>query len=147
MSEGFFLDTVKPNDFPVLLNIWEESVRETHHFLKEENIQFLKPLIGKEYLGMVDLTCSKDPSGKILGFIGTSGDCIEMLFIHPSARGKGIGKTLVVQAIKNKQVNKVDVNEQNEQALGFYLHLGFKITGRSEVDRLGKPFPLLHLEL
>ena len=37
------------------------------------------------------------------------------------------------------------VNEQNEQAVGFYKKVGFKVTGRSEVDDLGKPYPLLNL--
>jgi len=39
----------------------------------------------------------------------------------------------------------VDVNEQNQQAVGFYRRLGFEVEGRSEVDSMGKPFPLLHL--
>ncbi|MDZ8294248.1 GNAT family N-acetyltransferase, partial [Escherichia coli] len=38
-----------------------------------------------------------------------------------------------------------NVNEQNEQAVGFYKKVGFKVTGRSEVDDLGKPYPLLNL--
>jgi hypothetical protein len=41
----------------------------------------------------------------------------------------------------------LDVNEQNPQAVGFYLHQGFRITGRSPLDGLGKPYPLLHLAL
>jgi len=39
------------------------------------------------------------------------------------------------------------LNEQNEQSLAFYLRLGFKVEGRSEVDSTGKPFPLLHMQL
>lgn len=38
-----------------------------------------------------------------------------------------------------------NVNEQNEQAVGFYKKVGFKVTERSEVDDLGKPYPLLNL--
>ncbi len=30
-------------------------------------------------------------------------------------------------------------------AVGFYKKVGFKVTGRSEVDDLGKPYPLLNL--
>jgi putative acetyltransferase len=41
---------------------------------------------------------------------------------------------------------KVNVNEQNPEALGFYQHLGYKIVGRSEFDGQGRPFPILHLE-
>jgi len=50
-------------------------------------------------------------------------------------------------AIKNFNVKKVDVNEQNEQAVGFYQHFEFEIIGRSELDSSGKPYPTLHMEL
>lgn len=45
-----------------------------------------------------------------------------------------------------KKYKKVDVNEENPQALAFYLHMGFNIAGRSEVDGNGKPHPLLFLQ-
>jgi len=70
-----------------------------------------------------------------------------MLFLHPEARGNGIGKKLVAFAIDQLKANKVDVNEQNEQAVGFYQHAGFKAISRSETDGLGMPFPILHMEL
>jgi putative acetyltransferase len=41
----------------------------------------------------------------------------------------------------------VDVNEQNEQAVGFYLKMGFQVEGRSDEDGFGKPYPLLHMRL
>ncbi len=41
----------------------------------------------------------------------------------------------------------VDVNEQNEQAVGFYQKMGFRVVGRSERDPLGKPYPILHMRL
>ena len=39
----------------------------------------------------------------------------------------------------------VDVNEQNHGAVGFYRHIGFEVTGRSDLDDQGRPYPLLHL--
>ena len=45
------------------------------------------------------------------------------------------------------ETDKVDVNEQNEQAIGFYQHYGFKTISRSELDGTGKPYPILHMEL
>ena len=70
-----------------------------------------------------------------------------MLFIHPGFRGKSIGKTLLDYSINILGVTKVDVNEQNEQAVGFYKHCNFKTIGRSELDSTGKPYPILHMEL
>lgn len=42
---------------------------------------------------------------------------------------------------------KVDVNEQNNHALGFYEHIGFKVVGRSPLDGQGEPYPILHMAL
>lgn len=33
-----------PQDYDELLTVWEASVRSTHHFLAEKDIQFYKPL-------------------------------------------------------------------------------------------------------
>ena len=41
----------------------------------------------------------------------------------------------------------VDVNEQNEQAVGFYLRLGFVVISRSACDDTGRSYPILHLQL
>lgn len=133
-------------DYPELISVWEASVRATHDFLKEENIQFYKPLILNEYLKAVDLYCVKD-NDAVAGFMGLSESSIEMLFIHPDFRGSGIGKNLLQFAVNELKVNKVDVNEQNDQALGFYLKMGFKVVNRSELDGMGKPYPILHMEL
>lgn len=71
---------------------------------------------------------------------------IEMLFVHPDARGTGIGRKLTDYAPDNYKVKYVDVNEQNTQASVFYRHLGFKVISRSERDSQGNPFPILHME-
>jgi putative acetyltransferase len=106
-----------------------------------------KPLILNQYLKAVQLWCVRDSNQKILGFLGISEDNIEMLFIHPAARGMGIGKRFAEFAIQVIGVRKVDVNEQNEQAVGFYEHLGFKAVNRSALDGMGLPYPILHMEL
>jgi len=141
------IDNVDPSDHIELIEIWEASVRATHDFLKEEDVLFLKPLILEQYFDAVDLRCAKDEFDKILGFIGVADGNIEMLFILPSYRGQGIGELLTDYAINDQGATKVDVNEQNPQAVGFYNHIGFRVVGRSETDGQGKPFPLLHMEL
>jgi putative acetyltransferase len=136
-----------PPDFVEITDVWEASVRATHDFLREEDIRKMKPLVRDEYLHLVTLFGIRDADGGIAGFIGVAGNKIEMLFIHPDARGKGIGKQLLRYAIDHLGADEVDVNEQNGQAVGFYLHAGFKVAGRSERDGQGQPFPLLHLKL
>jgi putative acetyltransferase len=133
-------------EYPEVVEVWEASVRATHHFLKEEDIHYFKPLILHEYLKVVDLRGVKDDQQNIIGFLGVAEGKIEMLFIHPDARGKGVGKGLVEYALQHMNVTQVDVNEQNEQAVGFYEHMGFKTISRSELDSLGMPYPILHME-
>lgn len=134
-------------EFPEVVEVWEASVRATHHFLKEEDIAYFKPLILNEYLKAVELRGVKNDQQQIIGFLGVAEGKIEMLFIHPDARGKGVGKLLVDYAVHHMEVSKVDVNEQNEQAVGFYERIGFKVVSRSELDALGMPYPILHMEL
>lgn len=52
-----------------------------------------------------------------------------------------------MRMIEDMNVTHVDVNEQNPQAIGFYEHIGVKVTGRSPLDGQRKPFPLLHMTL
>jgi putative acetyltransferase len=138
---------VEKAEYLRLLDIWEASVRATHDFLAEDDLQQLKPLILEQYFDAVELRCVKNTEGDILGFCGVQGGNIEMLFISPKARGKGIGAMLARHAIHTQGATRVDVNEQNLQALGFYLHLGFSVTARSALDGQGKPYPLLHMAL
>ncbi|MEZ8351322.1 GNAT family N-acetyltransferase [Vibrio splendidus] len=74
-------------------------------------------------------------------------DYAEMLFVLNEVRGQGVGTVLLQHAIKQLAATKVDVNEQNPQAVGFYQHMGFKIESRSPIDDMGKPFPILHMTL
>lgn len=133
-------------EYGQVMDVWEASVRATHDFLKEEDIIFFKRLI-PSCLPQVHLKGIRNTAGQVVAFAGIHEDKIEMLFIHPAERGKGLGRMLVSHAIEHFHVRKVDVNEQNPQAAGFYLRMGFHPAGRSETDDNGKPYPILHLEL
>ena len=134
-------------DYPELSELWEASVRSTHHFLSEEDIQYYKPLVQNVYFPAVQLYIIKNKDNRISGFLGLSDDLIEMLFIHPDEQGKGYGKTLLEFAVNERGFRKVDVNEQNEQAFRFYRNRGFEVISRDETDAQGKPFPILHMQL
>ncbi|MNI73823.1 putative N-acetyltransferase YjaB [compost metagenome] len=99
------------------------------------------------YLDAVMLICTKDSSQRITGFAGVAAGKIEMLFIDPAHRGQGLGKKLLRYAMENLNADELDVNEQNPQALGFYFKQGFEVIGRSEVDGMGQPYPLLHMRM
>lgn len=144
---SYHIGKIKKSEYPEVVHVWEASVRATHHFLKEEDIHYFKPLILNTYLDAVELRCIRHTDCRIIGFLGTADENLEMLFVHPDYRGKRVGKALVDYAIATLHVTKVDVNEQNVQAVGFYKYCGFKIVSRSEFDATGKPYPIVHMEL
>jgi putative acetyltransferase len=147
MRHHSVIHTPRQSDHLELARIWEDSVRATHDFLPESYIAILKTLLLDQYLDAVMLICTKDARQRITGFAGIAGGKVEMLFIDPEYRGKGLGKQLLNHAIRHFHADTLDVNEQNEQALGFYLKLGFEVFGRSERDGMGQPYPLLHMRL
>lgn len=131
-----------------LLEVWERSVRATHHFLAESDIVALRPLVAQELASdaidwWVLLSAAEGP----IGFLGFANDTIEALFIDPDHHGQGGGKLLVAQAQRLAGgALAVDVNEQNEAGLRFYEALGFTVVERSPTDTAGRPFPLLHMK-
>ena len=134
-------------DYQILIDLWEASVRATHNFLPEAEILALRPLILEHYFDAVTLHCARTEEGLIAGFSGVHEGKLEMLFVAPERRGYGVGRQLVEHAIGQCGATQVDVNEQNAQAVGFYLKMGFTVTGRSPLDGQGKPYPLLHMAL
>ena len=135
-----------PEDYPRVVEVWEASVRATHHFVAESDIEIFRSLVFDE-LPHTDLACVRDVNGMVAGFIGIAEGKVEMLFIQSDYREQGIGRTLLSYAINERGATTVDVNEQNDQALGFYMRMGFEVAGRSELDSNGKPYPLLHMRL
>ncbi|MEO9477876.1 MAG: GNAT family N-acetyltransferase [Cyclobacteriaceae bacterium] len=141
------ITTIDKSEYSTVVDIWEASVRATHHFLPEADIQYFRPLILNEYLSAVELRCARDEKGTIVGFLGVAESNIEMLFLHPDSFGKGVGKLLLNYALNEFNCKNVDVNEDNQNAVAFYKHMGFEVVSRSETDPLGKPYPILHMEL
>lgn len=136
---------IETADYPRLVEIWESAVLHTHDFLKEEDFFYYKERL-PSYFPYVALF-GFEQDGILVGFIGIAEGNVEMLFIDDSCRGKGIGKQLISYVIRDFGVTKVDVNEQNPQAVGFYEHMGFRFVSKSEVDGEGKPYPILHMQL
>lgn len=66
-----------------LLTVWEKAVRSTHHFLKDEDIEYFRPLVRNRYLPAVNLFVIRNGTGRIAAFMGLSDDMLEMLFVLP----------------------------------------------------------------
>jgi putative acetyltransferase len=141
------VDEVTPEEFDILTEVWEASVRATHDFVSESDIQVFRPIVRNQALPAVVLRCVRGRNRLPVGFIGVAHETVEMLYIDPEYRGQGAGRALLEYAVRYLNATQLDVNEQNPQALGFYLSMGFTVIGRSEVDGMGKPYPLLHMKL
>lgn len=78
-------------------------------------------------------------------FMGVQDGKLEMLFLAPEERGKGLGRQLLEHGIQRYAVESLAVNEQNPQARDFYEHMGFQVFERSELDEQGNPYPILYM--
>ena len=136
-----------PRSLETLLNIWEASVRATHRFLSEPEIENIKHYVPQAMASVEHLTVVADDAGRPVAFMGVTGERLEMLFVAPEARGTGIGKQLLLHGIGRYGVREVTVNEQNPQAIGFYEHMGFETYRRTDFDEEGNPYPLLYMKL
>lgn len=136
-----------PELMQALLQVWEDSVWATHLFLSEPEILRIREYVPQAIGGVAHLVVAENEQGNPVGFMGVERDRLEMLFLSPAERGKGLGKQLVQQGIQNFGVQEVTVNEQNPQAVGFYLHMGFETFRRTDHDEEGGPYPLLYMRL
>ncbi|KFF12846.1 GCN5 family acetyltransferase [Chryseobacterium soli] len=133
-------------DYPKIMEVWESAVLATHDFLAEEDFTYFKKVIPRDYLPNLEVYLIEDDQ-EVKGFAAVAEGNLEMLFIHNNARGKGYGKELYRFMKEKTGLTKVDVNEQNPQAIGFYEKMGFRQTGRSETDGSGKEYPIIHMSL
>ncbi|MBP1903745.1 putative acetyltransferase [Paenibacillus turicensis] len=129
-----------------LVHIWRKSVVASHTFLTSDDIDQIQKYVPMA-LEHIKILLIVEEQGKPVGFAGADGSKLEMLFIDPDLRGKGIGKQIVQNLVANYQVKEVAVNEQNPLAKGFYEHMGFKVYRREPIDEQGNPFPILFMKL
>src|SRR5262245_24477297 len=113
-----------------VFDVWHAAVRATHAFLSEGDLQSLIPAAREELANFSPIHCLRDSAGSVIAFMGVAGTKMEALFVRPDHRGTGCGRRLTEFAIDELGVTEVDVNEQNEQAIGFYERMGFRRVGR-----------------
>ena len=130
-----------------LLDVWEASVRATHLFLSDGEISSIRAYVPQALNGIAHLVIAEDETGRPAAFMGIEDGTLEMLFISPEERGKGLGKDLLRYGIERYGVDRLAVNEQNPQAKGFYERMGFQVYKRTELDEQGNPYPLLYMRL
>ena len=129
-----------------LLEVWEKSVLATHSFLKPDDFDAIKKLVGTIDFNAFEVYCLMQADA-MAGFLGVADQKLEMLFLSPRYIGKKMGKKLIECAMNELQIDKVDVNEQNKKAVEFYQKFGFTVYERTNKDDQGKNYPLLRMRL
>ena len=95
-----------------LLKVWERSVRATHLFLSDGEINRIKEYVPQALTGIAHLMMAEDEAGRPVAFMGMKDGSLEMLFIAPEERGKGLGKRLLQYGMENYGVRRLAVKEQ-----------------------------------
>ncbi len=130
-----------------LYKIWGKSVRATHLFLSDSEVKEIAKYIPGALKQIPHLVIATNNENEPLAFMGIEGGKLEMLFISPEERGKGLGKQLIQYGMKYHSINELGVNEQNPQAKGFYEHMGFQVYKRTDIDEQGNLYPILYMKL
>ncbi|AXS47494.1 acetyltransferase [Klebsiella pneumoniae] len=134
----------RPDEGDKLTAIWCRSVDATHDFLTKAYRKELEEMV-RAFLPEAPLWVAVNTEDQPIAFMLLTGDHMDALFVDPDVRSCGVGKLLIEHALSLTPKLTTNVNEQNEQAVGFYQKMGFRVTGRSETDDLGQPYPLLNL--
>jgi putative acetyltransferase len=131
-----------------MLDLWERSARATHCFLTERDITDLRPQVAQSFEDTaVEWFVTSSEGDLVVGFLAYTPGCIEGLFIDPLHHRRGLGRFLVAHAQGlARGPLRLDVNEGNPGAIGFYRSQGFIVVGRSVTDSEGRSFPVLHME-
>ncbi|GAB1437723.1 acetyltransferase [Providencia sp.] len=127
-----------------IIDIWRNSVDATHDFLiATDRAEIEKEVVS--FFSETPVWVATNQENDLLGFMFLQEGHLEALFIDAAARGLGVGRQLLTHALKLHPKLTIDVNKQNQQAVGFYLHMGFIVESESPKDSQGRPYPLLHL--
>lgn len=82
-----------------LTAIWEDSVRASHLFLSEAEIQEIKAYVPQALTGVSRLLVAERAPGQPVAFMGIEGPRLEMLFLSPAERGAGLGRQFLEYGI------------------------------------------------
>ena len=129
-----------------LIEVWESSVKATHLFLSEKEIEKIKEYVPQALKKIGHLIIIVNEINNPVAFMGIENHKLEMLFVSAVQRGKGFGTKLIQYGIREYSINELAVNEQNPEAKGFYEHNGFQVYKRTETDEQGNPYPLLYMK-
>lgn len=127
--------------------LWEAAFKPMHPALAAPVLEAARASVEEALQKAKDITCIKDAHGRILAFMYTKGNKIEMLYVHPGAKDQGVDSMLVTYAVSAQKVRFVDVSAQDTAARTLFEQRGFQVYEQAEADSLGNPLPTLRMRL
>lgn len=112
-------------DINKVAEIWLDTNIKTHYFISAQYWKSNFELV-KELLLQATVYVYEDKQ-EIQGFIGSSNEYIEGIFVSAEMQSQGIGKILLnyVKGKRNKLI--LNVYQKNTRAISFYQREGFEI--------------------
>ena len=136
---SIIIRTARPDDYAHIVSMCKNSMVATYgDFFDRET---MKPWVeGNETDTYVETMLSNmivaEDKGRVVGVISLKEDVIDLIWIAIEYRGKGIGKTLMVEAerilsARGFERAKLECFEPNTNAIAFYKKRGWSIKDTS----------------
>src|ERR1700748_304160 len=145
LSIGWRFRQSSAEDLDRLFEIWHASVIATHDFVSQSDLNDICLQVKNDYLPGRPLLVAINSQDQLVGFMGRNGYEIESLFIDPTCRRRGLGRSFIDEASAQSTHLEVAVNAQNSQAVAFYQAVGFTAYASSPTDEDGRPYPILRM--
>ena len=125
-----------PNDIPELLDIWLMASIKAHSFVDEEVWRSQVEAMQDIYLPNSE-TYVYEEDAKVVAFYSLNDDQLAAIFVATASQSKGIGKQLIVHALKQRDCLSLSVYQENQASILFYLGQGFSIKSEQKDEFTG----------
>ncbi|USZ67757.1 GNAT family N-acetyltransferase [Halorussus salilacus] len=132
MSVNVDTEIARPGDESYVEEAWQlkERIRESEGVLKQRR-GFFVDAYRRSTVHLLLAGEAGSDDGTLMGFAAVRRDgYILFLAVSPEFRGEGVGKRLVGKVAENSDSVTCHARASNENALGFYEHLGFEVERR-----------------
>ena len=103
------------------LHVWESSVRAMHRFLSDAEREKIREYVPRAIRGTEHLILAETNFGEPIAFMRTENGRLEMLFVSPEERGKGIGEQLLRYGMRNYAIREVAVGMNRIRRLSAFM--------------------------
>lgn len=126
------------NDANAVLDIWLSASIQAHAFIDESFWHDQLGAMREIYLPQAE-TLVLEEAGQIRGFASLHEHRLAALFVDPSAQGQGLGKRLLDEAKRRRNVLELSVYSANVRACRFYQACGFAVVTEQNDPHSGHP--------